>query len=71
MKAVEAAVKYLVSTYRNINEEAQKFSLDPAEVAKALNDAKDGSVEQTVLLALAKTNPVVETVKPVANSSKK
>ncbi len=71
MKAVEAAVKYLVSTYRNINEEAQKFTLNPGDVAKALADAKDGSVEQTVLLALAKTNPVVETVKPVANSSKK
>lgn len=71
MKSVEAAVKYLVSTYRNINEEAQKFTLNPADVAKALSDAKDGSVEQTVLLALAKTNPVVETVKPIANSSKK
>jgi len=71
MKAVEAAVKQLVSTNRNIVEDAQRYTLNPADVAKALADAKDGSVEQTVLLALAKTNPVVETVKPVANSSKK
>jgi hypothetical protein len=64
MKAVEAAVKQLVSTNRNITEDAQRYTLDPAEVAKALADAKDGSVEQTVLLVLAQLNPI-------ANSSKK
>jgi hypothetical protein len=64
MKAVEAAVKQLVSTNRNITEDAQRYTLDPNEVAKALADAKDGSVEQTVLLVLAKLNPI-------ANSSKK
>jgi hypothetical protein len=64
MKAVESAVKQLVSTNRNITEDAQRYTLDPNEVAKALADAKDGSVEQTVLLVLAKLNPI-------ANSSKK
>lgn len=69
MKAVEAAVKQLVSTYRSVTEDAQRYTLDPADVAKALADAKDGSVEQTVLLVLAQLNPVVD--KPVADSSKK
>jgi hypothetical protein len=64
MKAVEAAVKQLVSTNRSIVEDAQRYTLDPADVAKALADAKDGSVEQTVLLVLAQLNPI-------ANSSKK
>lgn len=69
MKDIEAAVKQLVGTYRSIAEDAQRYTLNPADVAKALADAKDGSVEQTVLLALAKANPVID--KPVADSSKK
>jgi histone H3/H4 len=63
MKAVEAAVKQLVSTNRNLVEDAQRYTLDPADVAKALADAKDGSVEQTVLLVLAKLNPVADSSK--------
>lgn len=69
MKDIEIAVKQLVSTYRSVTEDAQRYTLNPADVAKALADAKDGSVEQTVLLALAKANPIVN--KPVADSSKK
>lgn len=63
MKAVEAAVKQLVSTNRSLVEDAQRYTLDPADVAKALADAKDGSVEQTVLLVLAKLNPVADSSK--------
>jgi hypothetical protein len=63
MKEVQAAVKQLVSTYRNIAEDAQRYTLDPADVAKALAEAKDGSVEQTVLLLLAKLNPIADSSK--------
>jgi hypothetical protein len=63
MKEVQAAVKQLVNTYRSVAEDAQRYTLDPADVAKALADAKDGSVEQTVLLLLAKLNPVADSSK--------
>jgi hypothetical protein len=63
MKEVQAAVKQLVSTYRSIDEDAKRYTLDPADVAKALADAKDGSVEQTVLLLLAKLNPIADSSK--------
>lgn len=63
MKEVQAAVKQLVSTNRSIVEDAQRYTLDPVDVAKALADAKDGSVEQTVLLVLAKLNPIADSSK--------
>jgi hypothetical protein len=63
MKEVQAAIKQLVSTNRSIVEDAQRYKLDPADVAKALADAKDGSVEQTVLLVLAKLNPIADSSK--------
>jgi hypothetical protein len=63
MKEVQAAVKQLANTYRSVVEDAQRYTLDPADVAKALADAKDGSVEQTVLLVLAKLNPVADSSK--------
>lgn len=63
MKEVQAAVKHLVSTYRSVTEDAQRYTLDPADVAKAFADAKDGSVEKTVLLLLAKLNPIADSSK--------
>jgi hypothetical protein len=57
-KAVDEAVKFLVSTYKNVSEEAKKWRLNPDEIATALNKAKPDTAEYNVLLLLADTNIV-------------
>jgi Fe2+ or Zn2+ uptake regulation protein len=57
-KAVDEAVAYLVSTYKNVSEEARKWRLNPDEIASALKKAKPDTAEYNVLLLLADTNIV-------------
>ena len=57
-KAVDEAVKFLISTYKNVNEEAKKWRLNPDEIQTALKKAKPDTAEYNVLLLLADTNIV-------------
>ena len=73
-KAVDEAVKFLVSTYKNVSEEAKKWRLNPDEIATALKKAKPDTAEYNVLLLLADTNAesmiAPLEAEPIADSSK-
>lgn len=58
MHKVEDAVKFLKSTYGNLETSANSWNLNPVEVHETLANTPTGTAEHYVLTLLAKVNPL-------------
>lgn len=71
MHKVEDAVKFLKSTYGNLETSANSWNLNPVEVHEALSNATTGTAEHYVLTLLAKVNPLKGEIPEVVKPKKK
>ena len=71
MHTVADAVKFLKSTYGNLESAAQSWNLNPTEVHEALANAPAGTSEHYVLTLLAKFNPLKGEIPEVIKPKKK